>query len=40
MIVDWQFAASRRSRARVEYADAFDARGMKRGYGRGNHFGK
>lgn len=39
MIVDWESYSPRNSRARIDYVDAFDARGMRRVYGRGDHFG-
>ena len=36
----WETHSPRKSQARIEYIDAFDARGMRRVYGRGDHFGR
>ena len=38
-MIHWECSAPRSSRASIEYVDAFDARGMRRVYGRGDTFG-
>ena len=38
-MVDWESESPPKCRVRIEYIDAFDARGMRRVYGRSDHFG-
>jgi len=39
-MVYWESDSPRKSRIRIEFTGSFDARGMQRVYGRGDHLGR